>query len=115
MVSAEPDEDTPAVSLIDTDIVVDLQPPLGPDGLPTVIPDGSAAAARLGPRKVLSSSQLGAPNARFELDGHPIEVELQAGEVEGCVMPTPHTTPDGLALARTRASMCIFFWCVVLC
>lgn len=99
VVSVEPDEDTPAVSLIDTDVVVDLQPPLGPDGLPTVIPDGSEAAARLGPRRVLSSSQLGAPNAKLEVGGPPIEVELQASDGDGYMHLPPFRVPAFTAVS----------------
>ena len=85
VVSVEPDEDTPAVSLIDTDVVVDLQPPLGADGLPAVIPDGSEAASRLGPRRVLSSSQLGTPSTKLDPGGPPIEVEVPADSRTECV------------------------------
>jgi hypothetical protein len=71
VIALEPD-DTPACSILNTDVVVDLQPPIGPDGRPIVIPEGSDASNRLG--RQMSGSQLssavlslGGPAAEFTL------------------------------------------------
>eukprot|EP00038_Savillea_parva_P014851 m.12259 g.12259 ORF g.12259 m.12259 type:complete len:759 (-) comp2925_c0_seq1:98-2374(-) len=72
VVTLEPD-DVPACSILNTDVVVDLQPPLGPDGLPCVIPKGSEAAGKL-PRQ--SSTSTLVTSVAPELGGGAVEFTL---------------------------------------
>lgn len=91
--AVEPEEVTPAAcSILNTDVVVDLQPPLGPDGQPLVIPPSSAAAAHLD--RQLSGSQLDV--APLVLGGETLVFSLASADPRYRYLP-PFRVPLGTA------------------